>query len=374
MIYLLDPTKYALVRPLLREMLDIHLSIVSLLKGLSPGAIFVDDLDQPKSVFGYSMRRFFLVGRPNNEGFHQGVKDFFNDTLYPNAAAMKMPHYALHYSPDDWDEVIPIILEGNYPVREMGHYYEFNDSHLGSDWRLLIPEGFTLRWVDQDLLTQSQLENLDKIIEEMQSERSSVEDFLEKSFGFCLVREDEEIVAWCMSEYNCAGRCEVGIATQEDYRRRGLATITASAVVEHALSKGVSSIGWHCDASNQPSIATALKVGFKKVCEYTEYWALTDKAMQMAMNGIMSFQRSDYEESVRWYERSIAQGFSEGWVYWNTACTFAYLGDQEKVFNYLYQAVEHGFTDADFYRNSPHLTALHDTPEWKDLIDQLENT
>ena len=285
MIHELNPSEYVLVQPLLRDLLDIHLSIVSLLEGLSPGAIFVDDLDQPNSVFGYSMRRLFLAGNPSNKAFNQGVKDYFNDTLYPNAAAMEMPYYTLCYSPDGWDELIPEILAGCYPVRDRCHFYEFSETELPSDWSSMIPKDFALWRVNRSLLMQRHLDHLDKIIDEMLSERSSVEDFLEKSFGFCLVREDEEIIAWCMSEYNCVGRCEVGIATQKDYRQRGFATLTAAAVLEHALKNGISRIGWHCYANNQPSIRTALKVGFKKVCEYPEYWALTDRTKQMAVKG-----------------------------------------------------------------------------------------
>jgi len=371
MFHQLDPFNNAIIRPILTDMLDIHLSIVSHLEALSPGAIFVDDLNQPKSVFGYSMRRFFLAGSPNNEGFNQAVKGFFNDTLYPNAAEMKIPHFNLHYSPDDWDDVISFILNGVYPVRDGRHYYAFKDSQLKHDWRSLIPEGFTLRRVDRDLLAESHLENLNGVIEELQSERSSVEDFLEKSFGYCLVHENEEIIAWCMSEYNCAGRCEVGIETQEDYQHRGFATITASAVVDHALSTGISEVGWHCYASNQASIATALSVGLKKVVDYTVYWALTDKATQMAMKGNKCFQRADYAEAVDWHERSISSGEMPVWVYWNTACAYAYLEDQDNVFKYLDQAVERGFTDVDFYRNSPHFTAFHGTEDWNVLIEKL---
>jgi GNAT superfamily N-acetyltransferase len=285
MFHKIDPPNYTLVQPLLDEMLDIHLSILSLLERLSPGAIFVDDLDDPNSVFGYSMRRFFLAGSPKNDEFNQGVKDFFNDTLYPNATELKMPYYAVHFSTLDWDDVIPEILAGTNPVKEGRHYYNLKTSQLKLGWRSLIPKGYSLQAVDRSLIEQTHLQNLAALKDEMQSERRSVEDFLDNSFGFCLVREGAEIVAWCMSEYNCAGRCEVGIETLEDYQRRGFATITASAVVDHALSEGISEVGWHCYASNQPSIATALKVGFEKVCEYTEYWALTDKAMQMAIKG-----------------------------------------------------------------------------------------
>ena len=372
MFYKLDPSNYDIVQPILTDMLDIHLSIVSLLEALSPGAIFVDDLNEPESVFGYSMRRFFLAGSPNNEGFNQEVKGFFNDTLYPNAAEMNIPHFALHFSPLDWDDVIPKILECTYAIKEGRHYYNIRTSQLNQGWRSLIPQGFSLKMVDRSLLEQTHLQNLDALKDEMQSERASLEDFFQNSFGFCLVHEDEEIVAWCMSEYNCADRCEIGIETQEDYQRRGFATVTASAVIEHGFSTGLSEVGWHCYASNQASIATALKVGFNKTCEFTEYWALIDKAMQMAMKGNKCFQRADYAESVDWYKRSISGGDMPVWVYWNAACAYAYLKDQDKVIKYLGQAVEHGFSDVDLTQNSPHFTAFHDTSEWIDLIGELE--
>ena len=166
-------------------------------------------------------------------------------------------------------------------------------------------------------MDESLKEAMDKALkEEMGSERASLEDFLRNSFGFFLVKGDQEIVAWCMSEYNCAGRCEGGIETQGEYQRRGLATVTASAVIEHAFSTGLSEVGWHCYASNQPSIATALKVGFTKTCEFVEYWAVTDKAMQMAMKGNKCFQQTNYEEAVDWYRRSISNGFSSAWLFW----------------------------------------------------------
>ncbi len=371
MFYQLQPSAFDIVRPILTDMLDTHLSIASLLERLSPGAIFVDDPNGPQSVFGYSMRRFFLAGNPNNQDFNQGVKVFFNETLYPNAAEMNIPHYALHFSSLEWEDVIPKILEATYPVREGRQTYSIKPAQLKPGWRSLIPSGYSLQSVDRSLLDRTHLRNLDAIKEEMGSERASLDDFFQYSFGFCLVKGDQEIVAWCMSEYNCAGRCEVGIETREGYQRRGFATITASAVVEYAFSTGLSQVGWHCYASNQPSITTALKVGFTKTCDCIEYWAVTDKAMQMAMKGNKCFQQSDYKESLDWYGRSISNGFSAGWLYWNTACAYVYLEDQDKAFEHLDQAVENGFTDRDFIQKSPHFTAFHGTDEWKELMVKL---
>jgi RimJ/RimL family protein N-acetyltransferase len=110
----------------------------------------------------------------------------------------------------------------------------------------------------------------------MCSERPAVADFLEKSFGVVAIHGDE-LAGWCTSEYNSGNRCEVGIGTLEPYQRRGLATVMGSALVEHALWRGITHIGWHCWASNTLSIATALKIGFQKVGEYSTYIAWFDK-------------------------------------------------------------------------------------------------
>jgi GNAT superfamily N-acetyltransferase len=138
------------------------------------------------------------------------------------------------------------------------------------DWRTRLPAGYTLRPVDRDLLNERHLQNLDLLMEEMCSERPSVTDFLDKSFGFCAMYGDE-IVGWCLSEYNTPTRCEVGIEALAAHRRRGLATAMASALIEQALSRGLSRINWHCYAGNAPSVATALRVGFEKVADAGDY-------------------------------------------------------------------------------------------------------
>ena len=85
-----------------------------------------------------------------------------------------------------------------------------------------------MRRIDKDLLAERHLGNMDDLVKEMHSERPSVQDFLAKSFGYCVLYNDT-LVGWCMSEYNTGSRCEIGIETVAGYRRRGIATLTASA-------------------------------------------------------------------------------------------------------------------------------------------------
>ena len=52
--------------------------------------------------------------------------------------------------------------------------------------------------------------------------------------------------------------------------RRGFATITASAFVEHALEQGLTP-HWDSWKMNLPSVAVAHKVGFRLISEYAVF-------------------------------------------------------------------------------------------------------
>jgi RimJ/RimL family protein N-acetyltransferase len=111
---------------------------------------------------------------------------------------------------------------------------------------------------------------MDWVCEEMCSERASVEEFLGKSFGFAAVQRGA-FACWCMSEYNLGNRCEVGIETVKEYRRRGLAVLVAGAMFSHAASVGVRRIGWHCWSDNAGSVATAESLGLRYVAEFPAF-------------------------------------------------------------------------------------------------------
>ena len=104
------------------------------------------------------------------------------------------------------------------------------------DWRVSVPSGFSVRQIDADLLATDRLRGIEILRNEIQTGWHSVEDFLHTGFGFCLLRKNE-IVTWCTAEYVSDGKCGVGIETAVEHMRRGFATITASAFVEHAVAK-----------------------------------------------------------------------------------------------------------------------------------------
>ena len=367
MIHELPAHAYEKVRPVFKT-LDHNLAVNSIIAGLTRARIYVDDPLNPRAAITWIKHRVYLAGSTHNDGFNRAVDELFTAQIYPQNVAAGRSEFALYYAPDDWEEKIDVILRDKAPIKDQRQYFVFKQ--LKHDWRSLIPEGFTMQPVDDKLLAKTGLKNLDQLAAEMQSERHSVDDFLSKSFGFCLVHGDE-IVAWCLSEYNSEHRCQVGIETLEGYRKRGLATLTASALVEHALSNGITTVGWHCWSSNHASAATAKKVGFEKARDYPVYYALFDQVANLGLNGNVHFKQKRYREALRWYEKAFQRGKAPEWIYWNAACASALIGERDPALNYLNQLIDHGFTDLELVKDSPHLESLHGTQGWKELLDKL---
>jgi GNAT superfamily N-acetyltransferase len=272
MINELDQVDFERAWPLF-EAMDHHLAIRSILAGATPAPVYVDDPVEPKAAITWAQHRVFLAGDATHAAFNGALSRLLTEHYVPQAVAAGRRGLVLFCSPDGWERQIDLIFKGRSPVRGQRLYYALKTPT--QDWRALIQEGFVLRQVDEALLAETHLKNLDALTTEMCSERPSVKDFLDRSFGVCLLH-DKEIVGWCLSEYNLAQRCEIGIATVRAYQRQGVATITASALIAHALTDGITHIGWHCWADNVGSMAVAEKVGFERVMTYPAFYVSLD--------------------------------------------------------------------------------------------------
>lgn len=254
------------IRPLFAPLAH-HLTIDAILSGLTPGQVWVDDVAAPQTAVCWYGHRLYLSGRADDPATRRACARLLADMYVPDAQARGKAAYIAHGSLA-WRAYMPQVLAAWEPTQYGRLYYRLDAR--GRDWTPRLPEGYTLRPVDAALLADATLTNREWVTEEMVSERPSIADFLAKSFGWC-VQHGERIVAWCMSEYNTGHRCELGIATDEAQQRKGLATGVGTAVIRHALAQNVYDIGWDCWANNLPSIATAEKLGLRRVAE-TAVW------------------------------------------------------------------------------------------------------
>jgi RimJ/RimL family protein N-acetyltransferase len=345
--------------------LDYNLSIGSVLAGLTPARIYADDPDKPTLALLAYNHNLVLGGSPQDATLIQSLNHLITGTIIPENLTADIGVIYLHTSSSAWLPFIDDILAGLYPVKRQRTYLEC--THLLQDWRPLLSHEFTLRPVDPDLLSQSDLENMDYLKEELCSERLTIEDFLEKSFGFCILK-GEQLASWCLSEYNTGDRCEVGVATVDAFQRQGLATVTTLALIEHAFSLAYRRVGWHSWSNNIPSLALAASTGFKEVHQYSVYVCVMDLAIQFALHGDDHRSLGAFQEALTWYKKAISFDNAPGWVFYNTARCLAHMGEIQAAIDHLQQAIARGFDDLDQMRTETDLSPLHADKAWESLF------
>jgi len=267
MAYNLKQEECGKIAPIINS-LDYHLSLSSIAEGLTLAGIFVDDTVNPETAFVWYKAKAWLLGKSYKKDYNRSLIKKLKKVYFKELIDKGIEGFRLHYSPY-WEENIDEIFRNQEKKKyqRLFYYLEANIKEL----RLEMPDEYSLISIDEDLLKRNHLSNLNLLIEEMQSERSTADDFLEKSLGLCIIINNQ-IVSWCLSEYNVGNRCELGIATVEDYRNHELATLVAKALIQRLVHNDINHIGWHCSRNNQASIATARKLGFVKEEEYEVYW------------------------------------------------------------------------------------------------------
>lgn len=353
--------------PLFQPM-EMHLAPQAALAGHSTGRVWVDTRRSPSTALLQRGDRYYLYGDPGVEGISGRLEALFLEQVFPQMQQAGRGGLPLFYEPPGWEAPLRALFEARYPVHSLRHYYELEI--LPDAAPTASASAFDIRPIDEALLAQAHLENMDDLIEEIHSEAPSLEHFLEHCFGFVAL-DGETIAGMCLSEYNLPGRCEVGIITLPKYRRRGIAAALAGALVRRAWEQGVERIGWHCYATNRASIATALKTGFRKVCEYPVLDVYLDPMIGLAVNGNLQFEYERYEQALEWYARAFEAGDAPAWVYTNAASAHALLGEEGPAFERLRQARKLGFRNLEYLENSPHLASLRAAPGWQGFVEEF---
>lgn len=261
MLHQVSADSFHLVKSLFET--ETRLAVTAALAGESPAVLYVDDPAAPQAaILILWNHRIYLAGTPGNVTFSHDFASLLHDRYMPQGKERRPFGFAIDFTPSLWGDDLASLFTDMESLCAEHQYYSIR---LGKPiLPPALPEGFVLRKVDEALLAQSSLGNYQSLVEEIHSESPSVDDFLQRKFGYCL-QYSQDLVGWCLSEYNHGNQCELGIETLEGFQRRGLATATAQATMAYAQSVGITRIGWHCWKANIPSSSLARKLGFEHV-------------------------------------------------------------------------------------------------------------
>ncbi len=276
----LSPHQYPLAAPCFNS-LDYHLAVRSVIAGRLPASVFVDDLVHPHLALARAKKRVYLAGDGPSPLSLGEIRMILLDQILPQIKADRLPVLVLNYAPDFWGSSLHEILSDQHLWKDSRQrlwkdtreHYTF--SSLMDGWKRWIPEGYELKIIDGEFLRRDRLKNLDGLIDEIQSEGEPIERFVSDRLGICALNGNE-IAGWCLSEYNLDDHCEIGIETLEPHQRRGLGSAMTCALIELALSQGITHIGWDCYGDNLPSVATARKTGFTLDTRYDSIVCVMD--------------------------------------------------------------------------------------------------
>lgn len=258
---LLEPDAYSSVHSLFQDM-TYHLAVVTVLAGILPGRVYVDDPAKPGTaiLIPSNRHRVYVSGTPAPRLLRDVLLLLSRETVEQRYG------FVIYYDTSrPWQPALEHALQQHDLICSSRQFYRLREPPVPVAGPL--PEQITISRIDEAMVADMTLVNRDLLLEEIQSESPSLEHFFRQHFGFC-AQDGHRLVAWCLAEYHAQGRYELGIETIEAYQRQGIAAHLADAVVRHAFAQGAQEIGWHCWAANRPSVATAVKVGFEKVLDY----------------------------------------------------------------------------------------------------------
>lgn len=372
MIYELPHEDYSKVKKIFAEQKN-HPVINGVIQRNNRGKIYVDNLTDPHTALIWAVNEmFYLGGSPDNDNFNTSLNSFLFDTIAPEALELGDSFFQLEVFPKgQWENKLENLLRDKLPKIYHRWSFTFNKesymSSAGHNYRL--PEGYQLKKIDKNLL----IDEADKVLtNKILAHWYSVEEFLQKGAGYC-VMQDDKVITLCLSVYASTENMEIGIHTfGRRHRGKGLATTAAKALIDYCISVGITP-HWTTENFRFASRAVALRLGFENQVEFPCYLILYNEVDNLIFSAYFALK---YKKAISlgegYFEKAKSLGTLAPWHYFYMACGYAEAGLTYSAVKYLDTAISKGWTDVDDVIFDNDLKSLHGSREWQSLMEKLE--
>ncbi|OZI13195.1 GNAT family N-acetyltransferase [Bacillaceae bacterium SAS-127] len=264
MIYKLQKKNYQRVRALLQTTEQKNdLTLNAMINGTNRGTIYVDDIEKPRTaMIDVTGVITMFIGDATNEKFIPPLRDFIDNQLKEDTyESCGGTHFLTVVKEESWEKaLLEVISHKDFEI-DYEWYYRFDEScfySLKESYKPL-PEGYVIRRIDADVISNDPDEVMSDVLKEFWY---SVEDFLEKGFGYCVMKEGR-IVSACLSCCVNGKGHEISVETYDDEEQnKGLATSVCAVYLEHCIERGLVP-HWSTLETNIESKQLAKKLGFK---------------------------------------------------------------------------------------------------------------
>lgn len=239
-----------------------HLFARTVLEQKMDGEVFVDDQNEPTTYYiKHSYGMSLLFGRTDNSEFNRQLTSYLrNENNGRNASEW------LQVFPADWNEKLNQLLNENI----------VEPSAIKPDSRQII-KWSRVNFKFQPLKYLSQQQSVPKDFKLIRTDSALFDqiagsvvpscfwrnrkEFAENAVGFSLIHNGKP-ASTAFASFIHDQQLEIGIETSSEFRGKGLAQISCSALIDYCLANDFEPI-WSCRLENIGSFLLAQKLGFE---------------------------------------------------------------------------------------------------------------
>lgn len=259
----LEIDKYSLLEKPLQEVEINTLFARSVIEKKVKGKVFVDNNENPKTFYvihPYGMS--LLFGESKNETFNNQFLDYCL-----NRCKVRETYEWMQAFPNDWNDTLPILFKDKLiNTSDSGETSkEFVELNTRVNFKFDIEK--YLDFKKNNIIKKHKIIRTDKdSFKEMKGSVvpgnfwNSAEDFCKNGIGFSLYYQ-EKLATTAYSAFIFNKELELGMETLPEFRGKGFAQYTCSALIDYCLLNDYEPI-WACRLTNAPSYQLALKLGF----------------------------------------------------------------------------------------------------------------
>lgn len=343
-----------------------ELSGFAVLAGHCPGRLWVDNAENPAIGFMHTPEGSLLTGNPDNQEALENFRLWFDQEFLPHGIRNEAFGFDCYFAPK-WYAPAGWLFESRPLIQTPRLHFLVQPENVPKNLPEPSPE-FQQIWIDPAFIRSGfNLKNKPHIRDWVKNNWGTDENFSRNGFGFCL-KKDDVIISWSVCDCVFEDRCEIGIHTDPDFRRRGLAAATTRHMLQYAFAHGFREVGWHCDADNAGSIGTATRNGFIKERDYFSWSGYFNLQRHQLMTAFSAIETGDADNARTILLEVLDSDPVDMGILYDLACGFARIHMPDHAFPLLRVLIGNDPKVRHPIQRDPDFDSLRELSEWKELM------
>ncbi len=278
-------------------------SFSGILAGECKGDAWVDNTENPQIAIAYShaVGSFAFLGSINNETINTMLRDFLNNYLFDSLKEKGVNNFEYSIENDGLKPYIQKMFEEKIVQSEKEYSFRYRDNYNSSEYpspdntnfgysisginniqnpsphnyiiHNSLPDNYIMQRIDNEFWSKvlnGDYTNQSFLTQRLLESWGSIENFCEKSVGFCITYLDC-IASVILGTARFNNIVPIDIETKDEFKKMGLGYSLTIEFVNECTKKGLIA-QWDCVESNPISYKLAEKAGFELFKVNRVFW------------------------------------------------------------------------------------------------------